>query len=71
MPAKDGIRCDNGRQFPQCLTSQGIAFYGQQTALFVSQKNAFLALGLHQGSDLRILKLDDLLLSAVSPTRCI
>ena len=36
-----------------------------QSELVIGERDAFLALVLHQGNDLRVLKLNDLLLSAM------
>jgi hypothetical protein len=67
VPAKDCVGGDDGCEFSQRLEAQRLAFDGQQTPLVVSEQDAILALALHEGDDLRVLKLDDLLLSAMDP----
>jgi hypothetical protein len=67
MPAEDCVGSDDGRQFPQCFAAQGFAFNGQHTSLVVGQQDALLPQDLHEGNDLGVLKLDDLLLPVMNP----
>ena len=69
VPTEDCVGSDNSRQFPQCFAAQGFAFDGQQTTLIVGQQDAFLPLALHERDDLGVLKLNNLLLSAMKPSR--
>lgn len=69
VPAENRVGRHDGSQLPQCFAAQNFAFDGQQTALFVGEQDVFIALVFHQGNDLRVLKLNDLLLSAVNPAR--
>lgn len=41
MPAENRAGRDDGRQFPERLAPQGIAFDGEQTPLLVRQEEAF------------------------------
>ena len=69
VPTPERIRCDHGVQFPQRLSSQGLAVHGRHLSLIISQRNLFLGLRLHQRNNEWSLKLDDLLLSTVSSGR--
>ena len=69
MPTQDRVRRDNGGQFHQGLSAQGLAFDGQESALIIGQQKPFLPLCLHHGFKFRLIELDDLLLLAMNPTR--
>ncbi len=67
MPSQDRIGRDNRGQFHQRLATEGLAFDGQQATLIIGQKQPFLPLRFHQGFDLRLVELDNLLLFATGP----
>ncbi len=67
MPTKNRVRCDYGGQFHQGLSAQGLAFYGQESALVIGQQKPFLSLSLHHGLQLHFVELEPLLLLAVHP----
>ena len=69
MPTKNRVRRDDGGQFHQSLSAQGLAFYGQESALIIGQQKPFLPLCLHQGVKFHLIERDDRLLLAVDPTR--
>ncbi len=69
MPPQDRVGCDDRGQFHQSLSAQGLAFYGQESALIIGQQKSFLPLCLHQGVKFHLIERDDRLLLAVDSTR--
>ena len=65
MPPQDGIRREDGRDFPQSLASDGMSLHGKHSTLVVVEQQSLLSELLQQGLDLSILKLNDLLLTLV------
>ena len=53
----------------KALSPQRLAFDGQEPALVIGQQETFLSLRFHQGVELGLIELDDLLLLAMDPTR--
>jgi hypothetical protein len=69
MPTQDRIGCDNGGQFHQGFSAQGLAFDRQEPALIIGQQKPFLPLCFHQGFKFRLIELINLFLLAMNPTR--
>ena len=65
MPSQDGIRREDGRDFPQSLATDGMSLHGKQATLVIVDQQSLFSELLQQGLDLSVLELDDLLLSFV------
>ena len=65
MPSQDGIRREDGRDFPQSFATDGMSLHGEQATLGVVEQQSLISELLQQGLDLGVLELDDLLLSLV------
>ena len=67
MPTKNRVWRDDGGQFHQGLSAQGLAFHGQESVLVIGQQKPFLSLYLHHSLKFRLVELDRLLLFAADP----
>ncbi|MFT5411254.1 MAG: hypothetical protein ACI9NC_003988, partial [Verrucomicrobiales bacterium] len=69
VPAQYRIGSHDGRQFHQRPATESLCFDGQNPSLVVGEEDALAAHSVHQRSDLRILKFDNLLLLTVDQAR--
>ena len=65
VPSQDGIRREDGRDFPQSLAADGMSLYGKQSTLVIVEQQSLFSELLQQGIDLGVLELNDLLLPLV------
>ena len=65
MPSQDGIRREDGRDFPQSFAADGMSLHGEQATLVVVEQQSLFSELFEQGLDLSVLELDDLLLTLV------
>ena len=65
MPSQDGIRREDGRDFPQSFATDGMSLYGKPATLVIVEQQSLLSELLQQGLDLGVLELNDLLLPLV------
>jgi len=69
MPTKKSVGCHDGSYFLECLAAQYLSFDGQVTPLIIAEQDAFLAELLFEYLVLSPQVLDNILLTAVDPTR--
>ena len=67
MPTQNRVGGYNGSQLRHRFAAQSLALDGQYPALVIGQEDAFPSHLVHQGLDLGVLELDDLLLPPVDP----
>ena len=67
VPTEDRVGGYNGGQLHHRFATQSLALDGQYPALVIGQEDAFPSHLVHQGLDLGVLELDDLLLPPVDP----
>ena len=65
MPSQDGIRREDGRDFPQSLATDGMSLHGKQPTLVIVDQQSLFSELFEQGLDLGVLEFDGLLLSLV------
>ena len=65
MPPQDGIRREDGRDFPQSFATDGMSLHGKQATLVIVEQQSLLSELFQQGLDLGVLELNDLLLPLV------
>ena len=65
MPSQDGIRREDGRDFPQSLATDGMSLHGKQPTLVIVDQQSLFSELLQQGFDLSVLEFNDLLLTLV------
>ncbi|MBM82561.1 MAG: hypothetical protein CMJ78_18510 [Planctomycetaceae bacterium] len=65
VPPQNGIRREDGRDFPQSFATDGMSLYGKQSTLVVVEQQSLPSELLQQGLDLSVLELNDLLLTLV------
>ncbi len=69
MPAQDRVGRDDSGQLHQRLSADRLALGGQDTPLVIGEEDPPPAHLLHEGPDLGVLEVDDLLLLAVDQSR--
>lgn len=65
MPSQDRVWCNDGCQLAQSLQADGMRLHSEQSTLVMVKQESLFSELLHQGFDLCVLELNDLLLTLV------